>query len=150
MKALLCTALLLAGALGAEDGGQAAAWSKGALGARIAKWRRTLDEVWPVLRFGKMKVESDGEMHAFDVEVYLGQLDPDAVSMELYADVVHATVPAETIRMRPREEQVPGGWYRYSAQVSATRPAADYTARLIPRFAGVAVPLECSRILWQR
>ena len=34
--------------------------------------------------------------------------------------------------------------------VPATRPATDYTARLIPHRPGVAVPFEAARILWQR
>jgi acetate kinase len=37
-----------------------------------------------------------------------------------------------------------------STQVPATRPAADYTARVIPHYNGVAVPLEASQIQWQR
>jgi starch phosphorylase len=40
--------------------------------------------------------------------------------------------------------------YVYSAQVPATRPAADYTARVIPYRSGVSVPLESALILWQR
>jgi len=43
----------------------------------------------------------------------------------------------------------PGGCV-YSAVVSAARTAGDYTARVIPRCDGVAVPLEDGRILWQR
>jgi starch phosphorylase len=31
-----------------------------------------------------------------------------------------------------------------------TRPARDYTARVIPQRSGVAIPLESARILWQR
>ncbi len=42
------------------------------------------------------------------------------------------------------------GGYSYSATVSASRPATDYTARMIPNYAGVAIPLENARILWQR
>ena len=38
----------------------------------------------------------------------------------------------------------------FSATVSATRPAMDYTVRLIPHHEGVAVPLEAAHILWQR
>jgi starch phosphorylase len=44
---------------------------------------------------------------------------------------------------------VPGGFV-YGAVESSARPAKDYTVRLIPRFDGVAVPLEEARILWQR
>ena len=123
---------------------------QGALGAHMASWRRTLDEAWPALRFGEMKVESDSERHVFEVQVYLGELDPDAVGMELYAEGVDGTGPAAVTMMRLRQEQDAAKWYVYSTQVSATRPAGDYTARLIPRCPGVAVPLESARILWQR
>jgi starch phosphorylase len=42
------------------------------------------------------------------------------------------------------------GGYIYSGTVSADRPAAEYTARVIPRFAGITVPLEEEHILWQK
>jgi starch phosphorylase len=42
------------------------------------------------------------------------------------------------------------GGYVYSAAVSAARPVGDYTARVIPRCDGVAIPLEAAQILWQR
>ena len=42
------------------------------------------------------------------------------------------------------------GGYVYSAAVSTSRPPADYTARVIPHFAGMAVPLEVDSIFWQR
>jgi glycogen phosphorylase len=38
----------------------------------------------------------------------------------------------------------------YSARVPASRPAADYTPRLIPHHPEAAVPLEAAHILWQR
>ena len=41
------------------------------------------------------------------------------------------------------------GSYIYGATVSASRPQADYTARVLPHYEGVAIPLEDARILWQ-
>jgi glycogen phosphorylase len=123
---------------------------RGALGARMAAWRRTLDEAWPALRFGEMKIDSDSERHVFEVQVYLDDLDPDGVSMELYAEGRDGAPPQAVAMTRLRQEGDPARRHVYSAQVSATRPAADYTARLIPRCPGVAVPLEAARILWQR
>jgi starch phosphorylase len=38
----------------------------------------------------------------------------------------------------------------YSAQMSAIRPASDYTARIIPHHPNASVPLEARQILWQR
>jgi starch phosphorylase len=42
------------------------------------------------------------------------------------------------------------GAFTYSAQISATRPASDYTARIVPYHLNAAVPLEASQIVWQR
>ncbi len=44
----------------------------------------------------------------------------------------------------------PENSYILNTQVSATRPATDYTARFIPHYNGVAIPLEATQILWQR
>jgi hypothetical protein len=42
------------------------------------------------------------------------------------------------------------GSYTYSAQVSATRPANDYTARIVPHHPDALVALEAGQIVWQR
>ena len=41
------------------------------------------------------------------------------------------------------------GWMKYSATVPDSRPAGDYTPRIVPKNADLAVPLEYRRILWQ-
>jgi glycogen phosphorylase len=40
--------------------------------------------------------------------------------------------------------------YSYGVRLPASRPAADFTVRVVPRLAGVKVPLEAPHILWQR
>jgi len=42
------------------------------------------------------------------------------------------------------------GVLTYSAHVSATRPASEYTARIVPQYLNASVPLEAEQILWQR
>ena len=96
-----------------------------------------------------MKVVSDGGRHVFEVEVYLGSLDPNSVRVELYADGVNGGEPERQEMRRSRQlKKTKGNLYR--AQVPATRPASDYTARILPQYDGVAVPLESAHILWQR
>jgi starch phosphorylase len=52
---------------------------------------------------------------------------------------------------RARKRGSPGGdGYTFSAAVSAGRPPEDFTPRVLPHCAGVAVPLEADPILWQR
>ena len=55
----------------------------------------------------------------------------------------------QEMRRRDKLRGAPG-CHLYTAAVSAARPAADYTARAIPHFEGVDLPLEEARILWQR
>jgi starch phosphorylase len=123
---------------------------KGAAGRQGVEWQRNLDAKWAAVRFGEVKSETDAARHAFEAQVYLGGLDPEAVQVELYADGLDgsASVRQEMTRIGPLVGAVNG--YAYRAEVPASRPATDYTARVIPHCPGVRVPLEAHRILWQR
>jgi starch phosphorylase len=123
---------------------------KGAVGARVAAWRRALEEKWAGLRFGAASVETGADRHVFEVEVYLNGLAPDAVRVEIYAEGVNGGDPVRQEMTRVGESANAAGGSVYRATTPNTRPAGDYTARVIPNCAGVAVPLETARILWQR
>ncbi|MDP1993429.1 MAG: alpha-glucan family phosphorylase [Syntrophales bacterium] len=123
---------------------------KGAIGSQMVAWRVSLEQKWAALRFGEVKLETKGEQHVFDVHVYLNDLGPDAVRVELYADGVNGGIPVRQEMTRVRQLVGATGGYVYSAAVSAARPPADYTARVIPQRSGVSVPIESARILWQR
>jgi starch phosphorylase len=123
---------------------------KGAAGRNIVHWANTLKEKWAMLRFGEVKAETHEAQHIFEVEVHLRGLDPGLVLVELYANGMDGDKPVrqEMTLLRPLDGEPNGGIY--VASVPATRPASHYTARIIPRCAGVAVPLEAKSILWQR
>jgi starch phosphorylase len=74
------------------------------------------------LRFGEVKVETNGEQHVFEVQVYLNDLDPNAVRVELYADGVNGGAPVRQEMKRVRQLAGASGGYVYSAAVSAARP----------------------------
>jgi starch phosphorylase len=86
----------------------------------------------------------------FEVQVFLDDLDPNGVQAELYADGANGDGPIRREMKCVRHLEGASGGYAYRAGVSATRPVADYTARLVPHYTGAAVPLEAARILWQR
>jgi starch phosphorylase len=125
------------------------ALDRGRAGVDVVTWKRALEEKWADLRFGEVRVSSDKEEHLFEVQVYLNGLDPNAIRVELYAEGVNGGEPVRREMARGRR-LAEGDGYIYSARIPATRPAADYTARVIPHHAGAAVPLEAVRILWQR
>ncbi len=123
---------------------------KGASGVSLVNRQRVLAQNWSALRFGEVKLESAGGQHVFEVQMYLDELDPEAVRVELFANGLNGAA-AERVEMQ-RVRQLVGATngYAYRAEVPAVRPATDYTARLIPNGDGVAVPLEDAHILWQR
>jgi starch phosphorylase len=128
----------------------ARAADQGAIGVELVNWRRLLEQQWSTLHFGELKQETAGEQHVFEVQVYLDVIDPEAVRVELYANGVDGSA-AERVEMQ-RVRQLVGAvnGYAYHAEVPATRPATDYTARLLPQHDAVSVPLEEAHILWQR
>jgi starch phosphorylase len=123
---------------------------KGALGAQMVNWRQTLERKWAGLRFGEVKIESAGQKHTFTVQVFFDEIDPNTVRLELYAEGSNDN-PAMRQEMTRRRQLVGSvNGYLYGASVPATRPATDYTPRMVPHFPHVAIPLEVSQILWQR
>jgi starch phosphorylase len=124
--------------------------NKGAVGRQVVDWQHAVDQKWGSVRFGDLRVETSADHHVFEVEIFLNDLDQNAVRVELYADGINA---GDSVLVEMKcAQQLPDSSRRcvYHATVSTTRQAGDYTARVIPQRAGVAVPLESARILWQR
>jgi starch phosphorylase len=123
---------------------------KGAVGKDIVNWEHSLKEKWGTLHFGEVKVQTNTAQHIFEAEVYLNDLEPDAVRVELYANGVTGNAAVRQEMTRVRQLAGASGGYVYSAAVPSDRPATDYTARVVPYCEGVAIPLEDAHILWQR
>jgi starch phosphorylase len=122
----------------------------GAIGKQMVEWRSTLEWKWAALRFDNVKVQTNGELHIFEIEVNLDDLDPKAVRVEIYADGVNGGSPVRQEMVRGRQLVGAARGFVYRASVPAKRPATDYTARVIPNCSHAAVPLEVACILWQR
>ena len=124
--------------------------SDGETAADILAWQQRLRRHWDDLRFGDLRVDSDERHHRFRVQLYLGDLSPDDLCVELYAD----PLPGGGAERHPlnRLERLTGAvhGYLYEIAVPAQRPAGDYTVRVVPAHPGAMVPIEERHILWQR
>jgi glycogen phosphorylase len=123
---------------------------KGMLGAHILDWQRAVARHWAAVHFGPLQVETAAEQHVFQLPVYVGELDPDAVRVELYADPVNGGAPLRQVMTRGAPIAGATNGYTFRAGVPAALPATAYTPRLIPYHPEAAVPLEAAQILWQR
>jgi len=123
--------------------------NNGASSRQMVDWQNDLEQNWATVHFGKVKVETRDTQHLFEVQVCLNDLDPKAVRVELYANGTNGGAPVRQEMKHLSQLAGVAGGHIYSVEVLAVRPPGDYTARIIPHYDGVAVPLEEARILWQ-
>ena len=121
--------------------------AEGAL--RLTDWRHELERSWADLRFGPVKIETKDGNHFFEVQVYFGEVDPDHVSVEVFAG---GAEDGGVLRLRAARGAplVGSRGFTYTATAPSARPASDYTLRIVPDYPGASVPLEGGHILWQR
>jgi len=136
--------------LPAAIGYRARSADHGAAARKLVEWQNDLALKQAAVRFGSATVETKEGRHVITVEVFLAGAHPDKFRVELYADAPKggAAVRQEMTRLRQLPGEADG--YVFSATVSAARPAADYTARIMPHCDGLAVPLEAGWLLWQK
>jgi starch phosphorylase len=120
------------------------------IATELSRWQRNLRDNWPRLHFGAVRVDDADGKSRFLAELYLSDLDPKFVGVELYADPFDG-LPAERLPARC-EGLIIGAvnGYFYSAEIDGARPVSDYTFRVVPYHPEVHVPLEENHILWQK
>jgi starch phosphorylase len=122
----------------------------GALGSSLLQWKLDIDRHWSNVRFVSTRIDTHDGQHFFEADIAPGSLTPDHFRVDLYADTAHEkSAPFQVMNASVPCADKPGA-FNYSAQVSATRPASDYTARIVPYHPNALVPLEAEQIVWQR
>jgi starch phosphorylase len=123
----------------------------GKLGADLEAWYRTLAKGWSRLRFANISTQRSGTELEVSVQVYLDDVPPDAVQVEVYAEPAAADGLPERVgmeRTRPLHGAVQG--FLYSAKLQTDRAPEEFTVRIVPAHNEAAVPLEAPWVLWQR
>jgi starch phosphorylase len=121
----------------------------GQLGAELLRWQGELARHWSRVRFGSLITEQHSDHYVFQVQAYLTDLDPEAVKVELYADAQNGGEPVRQPMQRGEQLVGSANAFLYVASVPATRPASDYTPRVVPYKDGASVPLEAPFIRWR-
>ncbi|HEU5340973.1 alpha-glucan family phosphorylase [Edaphobacter sp.] len=136
--------------LPAASGYRERAAKDSALGINVLTWQQDIARHWSTARFGGLSIETHEGRHAFRVEVFQGDLKPNQFKVELYAEPLEEGGPELEVMTACKTCPAPAAALIYSAEVPATRPAVDYTPRIVPHHASASVPLEARQILWQR
>jgi len=102
------------------------------------------------VRFGALNVTTEGGNHSVSVQVWLDELPPDSVAVEVYAENKDGSAPLCFAMTRGPALAGTENGFTWTVKFRSDRHAADFTPRVVPAHAGAEVPLECSQILWYR
>ena len=119
-------------------------------GSNWSAWQATWRAIGGPCTSARCGSEAEAGGWNFEVQVYLDDLHPDSVRVELYAEGRNGRGPFRQIMQREVRWPSEGNGYCFKARVPATRNAGDYTPRVVPYHAEASVPLEAGEILWQR
>ncbi len=114
----------------------------------LRQWEWLLRQHWHFLHWGRRDAKPDGDGIRVEVQLYLGELSPEFVQVQLYAEGVGQGT-AERLEMR-RLEPITGALngFVYGCRLDGSRSAGDYTPRVIPFHPEAHVPAELNLISW--
>ena len=108
----------------------------------------TLARHWHEIHWGRYDIEPAERGWTATLQLYLGQVLPDTVQVQLYAQR-SGDAPAQVVALA-RGATLPGAvsGFRYCATLQTERPPSDFTPRVVPDGEGLAVPAEAPFIRW--
>jgi starch phosphorylase len=123
----------------------------------LTAWERRLRTHFTQIRWGRLELQSDGEHWDVSVEVFLDDIDPGDIAVELYADpqATEGTQGTEPYRPAVRalmttERALPGTSHGhvYTCRVPADRPQDRFTPRVIAVRGDLRAPRELPLVSW--
>jgi starch phosphorylase len=121
--------------------------NSGSAGIKIIRDQYELKSKWNDIRIENVQFAGIHNGFSFTATIALNEIDSNKVVVELYADGKEAATPALVkMNVQPGDN----GLQVYKADVITSRPASDYTVRVIPSsYENISVPLENNLIAWQ-
>jgi starch phosphorylase len=122
----------------------------GAAAKAMAAWDRGLRRDWPNVHIGESAFALRNDGWDVSVPIYLGTVAVADVRVEAYAQSDGRD--SDEVVTLSHDGAIPGATsgYVYVGRISGSRPAEDYTVRVVPSHPEVRVPAETTLIHWQR
>jgi starch phosphorylase len=120
------------------------------LGRALRSWEQVLSRHWQEIHWGNLTVKKENTGWIIEVQTYLGSIPREFVQIQLYAQ------PKETDKgffvVMQQGEPIAGSvnGYSYRTIIKTSRPAEDFTPRVVPYHPQAQVPTELPLIHWQR
>jgi starch phosphorylase len=121
-----------------------------AVARTLEQWSRHLTMHWNDIRFGEITETAGNGRFTASVPVFLGEIVPEAVRVELYANPENAN--AAFVQLMTPAEPIAGlaNAFIYRTTLETARPAGSFTPRVVPFHPDARIPIELPLIAWQR
>ena len=121
-----------------------------ALARELREWACALQLHWRSLHVGQPTFLRADKHWQLSVPVFAGEIRPDMIRVELYAD--RQDGQGAWVATLRRDHAIPGAvnGYIYCGEADADRPSSDFTVRIVPRHSAAFVPMELPLIAWQK
>jgi starch phosphorylase len=116
----------------------------------MRRWEVRLRKHWPGVHIGEPRLTCDGCSWRFSIPVYLGEIEPAEVAVQLYADFCNGKGPFVADLCRGEAIIGTANGHIYAGSAPAAQAADNYTVRIVPRYRGARVPAELPLIRWQK
>ena len=122
--------------------------NQGQLAKQLFQWDRQLHQQWHEIHWGNLIVRKKSDTWYFEVQIYLGEVAPDAIQVQLYADP--SSLDGSFCEVMEQSTEIPGAvhGYLYVGSVSRQRPHTDFTPRVVAHRPEAKIPAENNLILW--
>ena len=119
------------------------------LAKELRTWKVTLEQYWHGIHWGNLEVHEETDGWSFDVQVYLGEIQPTCVHVQLFADPTDTGVPV--IQEMERQASIPGSvnGYHYYCRIVTERCPTEFSQRIIANHPDSIIPGEMNLILWR-
>lgn len=135
--------------LPAAEGYKKRTAENGTVGKEITRVTKEISSKWPGIKFGQVCIKKNANGFDYKIAVFLNGIDFAYVRVQLYADAIKQGLP-EIFEMKLIFDKNERKDLIFSVAVISDRPADDYTARVVPNYLDVSVPLENGLICWAR
>lgn len=118
------------------------------LAKSLSSWEKRVRTHWEKIHWGNYEANSNDHGFEYRLQVYLGDLSPEDVKVQLYASNSDGSSECATLEVA---QTIPGAinGYVYSIKIKTKRLHTDFTPRIIPWHPQAYLPQEFNYIVWR-
>ncbi|MBU2447504.1 MAG: alpha-glucan family phosphorylase [Bacteroidetes bacterium] len=122
----------------------------------FVNWKNKIESVWSNVKVEKIKSKSEGEISvgqnlAIQCDVFLGEIDPSEVSVEIFFGKLNGTeeIHHGQITAMAHSKKLDNGWRLFKGEIPNTKSGLmGYTIRVLPKHEMMTHKFETGLIYW--